>query len=119
MKSTFIKTVMLSVIVILLAAQIGAQTKTDIRGQVVYYNSQYGNYCPSQGTRVDLLFYNSASKQWSRIATALTDSQGMYYFYKITPGKYTLQVKGTKNYPITVTPVDSHTQFQEIAIIKI
>ncbi len=57
---------------------------TNLRGQLVRYNPNYGNYFPLPGVRVDLMVWNGV--QWIDLSYAVTGNDGFYYFVNIQPG---------------------------------
>ncbi len=84
---------------------------TDIRGQVVSYNTYYKNYPPASNMRVNL------SQNNRFINSTYTDAGGIYYFYNITPGSYILQINN-RVYNINVHHINKRNQqFQDISRI--
>ena len=84
---------------------------TDIRGQVISYDTYYRNYVPVANIVIELYQYNRF------INRTYTDSYGMYYFFYIPPGPYTLRLN-QRNYTIHVYPIDRrYRQFQDISKI--
>ena len=71
---------------------------TDLRGWV----SSPAQNAPISiaGAKVDL--YANVQGKWVLLTTAYTDNSGLYYFYKIAPGQYTIQVNGKYNYSVSV-----------------
>ncbi|MGN6637444.1 MAG: hypothetical protein ACTHJ8_00920 [Mucilaginibacter sp.] len=57
---------------------------TNLRGQLVRYNPNYGQYFPLPGVRVDLMIWNGA--QWLDVAYSVTGNDGFYYFVNLPPG---------------------------------
>lgn len=81
-----------------------AQT-TDIKGEIVRFDSYYKSYEPMANIKVDLL------KEQKQVGSTYTNSKGIYYLYKLMPGAYVLHFKG-KSFPIDVKPATG--QFQEM-----
>ena len=69
---------------------------TDLRGRVEGQNAYASSPYAINGARVDLM--DPGGRQ---VASYLTGPDGMYYFRRISPGKYVVRVRN-KSYPITV-----------------
>lgn len=87
---------------------------TDLRGTVQGYNSLTQVYYPIDRVTVELGNYDAANR-WVRLALSVTDNNGRYYFYGITPGNYLLKI-GTN--PPTAVNVTNARQ-QEIPATKL
>ncbi|MDB4921823.1 hypothetical protein [Mucilaginibacter sp.] len=57
---------------------------TNLRGQIVRYNPDYGRFFPLPGVRVDLMVWNGT--QWIDLAYSVTGNDGFYYFANLQPG---------------------------------
>ena len=76
---------------------------TELRGRVDGTHPYAPYPFPLNGARVDLYMPSTQGPRW--IANAYTGGDGMYYFFGIQPGFYTLQVNGALNFPLNVVPV--------------
>lgn len=75
---------------------------TELRGRVDGRHPYAPYPFPVGGAMVGLYML---SPQGPRLITNVyTGSDGMYYFSRILPGVYTLQVNGVLNFPLTVYP---------------
>ena len=109
MKKIIIPVILLIITQLLFSQYAG----TNIRGQVRYRSgSVFSN------TKVELYQYNNTAGKWNLISQTFTNQQGFYFFYKIKPGKYYVQVNKTKNYSIDVSAIDyTKTQFLDIPVM--
>jgi hypothetical protein len=57
---------------------------TNLRGQLLRYNSYTGTNMPLAGVRVDLMIWNGA--QWVDVGYSITGNDGLYYFVNVQPG---------------------------------
>jgi hypothetical protein len=64
---------------------------TNMRGQLIRYNPNSGQYYPLSNVRVDIWVLNP-NGQWITIAYTFTDANGFYFFYNIVPG-YIFQIQ--------------------------
>jgi hypothetical protein len=81
---------------ILLAAALCVASEasaTDLRGRVQIRNAYRTDAFAMTGVPVNL-YAQKTSKEWVKVGTALTESDGMYYFPSVAPGDYALQVGG-------------------------
>jgi hypothetical protein len=90
---------------------------TNLRGQVVRYDSYTGRYYPLAGVRVDFWIYNGA--QWIDLSYAVTGQDGFYYFINIAPG-YAFRVQVFNVFypaqPLTIMNI-SPPYYQDIPLI--
>jgi hypothetical protein len=90
---------------VFIIAQISDATATDLRGRV---DGIHG-YSPAPfrmaGVQVTIFAQPNPymGTSYTPVATAVTGSDGMYYFRNIPPGNFVLQVGGV-NYPLQVFP---------------
>jgi hypothetical protein len=90
---------------------------TNLRGKVMSLD-QAGNPFPLTDVKVDLYQYDFNAQKWVMIAGTVTDAYGFYYFPAIQPGNYSVQVKQSKNYEITVIRIDyKQFQYQDLPIL--
>jgi len=81
---------------------------TDIRGKIAKYDAYYKKYEPLSSMKVILL------QNEKKISSTYTNNKGIYYFYRLVPGSYTLSFKG-KTFNINVQTINKSKQdFQEI-----
>ena len=66
---------------------------TDLRGRVQIRVGFHSELLSKPGIPLRL-YAEKAAKQWVRVGTATTDSEGMYQFQNVVPGIYALQVGG-------------------------
>lgn len=92
-KQSIIKIVTIS---LLLSSAIAS----DIKGKVNAINSLSTTPYSLKGVTIDL--YQNRSKEWFKIASFISDGEGMYYFKDIQEGNYSIQVNGQTNYPIEI-----------------
>lgn len=76
---------------------------TELRGRVDGIHPYAPYPFPLNGARIDLYMPSPQGPRW--MANAYTGGDGMYYFSRIMPGVYTLQVNGALNFPLTVYSV--------------
>ena len=69
----------------------GAAAATDLRGRVDARNKHVSTPFPLGGTAVSL--YREESGQSKIVQSAYTAPNGMYYFSRVPPGRYTLRVE--------------------------
>lgn len=79
----------------------------DLRGRVDSHNPYASTPFPLSNTPVYL--WRWVPSRWNLVAQTITDPSGMYYFSRISPGNYMIQVHG-QNFPVTVRNVP----FQDI-----
>jgi len=101
----------LLVFFLILAAQ--TVEATDLRGRINGQSMYSSGVFPVTEARVDL--FALVNGMWRVVYTAFTGPDGMYYMRNIQPGKYYIQVNGSRNYPLTVYP----GEYQDIAPILI
>jgi hypothetical protein len=82
------RTIVMCVGVLMLA---GAATATDLRGRVEARNKHVSTPFPLGGTAVSL--YREEGGQSRVVQSAYTAPNGMYYFSRVAPGRYTLRVE--------------------------
>jgi hypothetical protein len=56
---------------------------TNLRGQIVRYDPNYGSNFAVPGVRVDLMVWNGA--QWIPLGYSVTGNDGLYYFFNVQP----------------------------------
>ncbi|MEI6847302.1 MAG: hypothetical protein WCK32_04570 [Chlorobiaceae bacterium] len=78
---------------------------TELRGRVDGMHPYAPKPFPFGGAKVDLYILLPRGARFIR--SAYTGGDGMYYFSKIRPGKYTLIVNGKLNIPLLVEPRQS------------
>ena len=98
-----------------LALAVQAQGNLKIRGKIVTQNPYSKEQMPLAS--VDLVLYSNASGSWQVIAKTVTDPNGMYYFYDLPVGTYFLQVRGTKNFQITISPPQEVGAFVDVPVL--
>jgi hypothetical protein len=69
----------------------GAATATDLRGRVEARNRHVSTPFPLAGTAVSLV--RQEAGQSKVVQSAYTAPNGMYYFSRVAPGRYTLRVE--------------------------
>jgi hypothetical protein len=95
------------------------QNTTDLRGQIVVYNSYSGTTTPAFGVMVIILIYDPITQNMLKVQSTLTNASGMYYFYNILPGKYYLSINN-QLYSLKVLAIDGRVQqYQDIPRIRI
>jgi hypothetical protein len=88
---------------------------TNIRGLVRAVNPYGRNYVSFPGAPVDLYAYY-ANSGWVKLAQTVTNQNGYYFFYRVQPGSYYLQVNYLKNYQVSVVQIDYRQyQFQDMS----
>ena len=103
----------------LIPLEANAQTYTNIRGQVVFYNSYAKNYTPLPNQQVTLNRYDHNLQQPVQIKSTYTDPFGFFYMNNVPIGSYELHVSGTMVH-VNVQRIDPKIQqFQDIPQIII
>lgn len=90
---------------------------TNLRGQVLRYNSYTGSNFPLAGVRVNLIAWNGT--QWLNLAYSITGPDGMYYFNNVQPGmvfQIMLFERFMLNQPMTVGQIN-YPYYQDIPYI--
>lgn len=91
---------------------------TNLRGQVVTRN-QFGLTLPLPGVRVDLLVLNPnnpAGQQLMILGTSFTNQGGFYFFNRVQPGFYTIEINQTQTFPLQVNVIDyRYSLYQDIS----
>ncbi|MEO8962386.1 MAG: hypothetical protein ABI325_10915 [Ginsengibacter sp.] len=77
------------IIIICIFFFFGEVSATNLRGQVVRYDSYSGRYYPLAGVRVDFWIFNG---KWVDMSYAISGSDGFYYFMNVSPG-YSFRVQ--------------------------
>jgi hypothetical protein len=117
-KTKLINSVILCTLILLFPV-LANQITTDLRGQVVAYNSYSGSTTPAFGVMVILLIYDPITQNMLKVQSTLTNASGMYYLYDILPGNYYLSINN-QLYSLKVLAIDkSFQQFQDIPRIRI
>jgi hypothetical protein len=75
--------------VLLFALTKNKANATNLRGQVLRYNPNYGTSFALPGVRVDLMIWNG--NQWIDAAYYVTGNDGFYFFFNVQPG-YVFQI---------------------------
>lgn len=87
---------------------------TNLRGQVQLINNN--TYRPYVGVGVCL--YQFVNNKWIQIACTVTNQNGYYFFYRIPPNNYYIQVNWKNNYIVQVKNIDNRSfQFQDIPVL--
>lgn len=73
-----------TIAILLCLCFVSRSSATNLRGQVVRYNPNYGTTLPVPGITVNLYVWNG--QQWFNLAYAVTGNDGLYYFYNVSPG---------------------------------
>jgi len=98
---------------------ISQQQGVNLRGQVRAVDPVSRSPVPLSKVAVDLYTKEAANRSWRLIAASSTDENGFYYFNRITPGNYFIQVNNRKNYDIRVTPIDQRRQdFLDLPVLN-
>jgi len=99
-------------------AQVRVLPGTNIRGLVQTISPDGTTKVPMGSALVTLFRLDSGSSNWVTVARTTTNEYGYYFFYKVMPNKYYIQVNGKKNYEITVLEIDRRQyRFQELPVI--
>lgn len=80
---------------------------TNLKGTVQGYNSNTQVYYPIDRVTVELGNYG-AGNRWIRTALSVTDNNGKYYFYGISPGSYSIIVGGSP--PVRINVINAGVQ---------
>ena len=117
MKKIIIVILFLSFSQFVQSQQVAAQG-INVRGLIKTFLAYNQSYAPVQSAVVALYHYDNNKHQWIIAAKTLTNQYGYYYFYRLKPGQYYIQVNGKNNYRINVTKVNINAyQFQDVPVI--
>ena len=98
---------------------ISQQQGVNLRGQVRAVDPVNHSSVPLSQVAVNLYTKEPADGNWRLIAASSTNENGFYYFNRITPGNYFIQVNRRKNYDIRVKPIDQRRQdFLDLPVLN-
>ena len=116
-KTNFMFFVVFCMTLQLIPLEANAQTHTNVRGKVVFYNNYAAKYTPLPNQQVTLNRYDYNLQQLVQIKSTYTDPFGFFYMYDVPIGSYELHVSGTV-VKINVQKIDPKVQqFQDISQI--
>ena len=98
---------------------ISQQQGVNLRGQVRTIDPVSRSSVPLPKITVDLYNTEPVSGRWLLIAASSTDENGFYYFNRIAPGNYFIQLNKHRNYDIRVTTIDERKQtFLDLPVLN-